>query len=73
MKSYPRFSKISKNNVHLNNFFILLYDSGSNLRHIMSINKLLKNVSLLEMGKTPTVALCSEITKCEICLTKQRL
>ena len=39
----------------------------------MSINNLLKNVSLLGLRKTPTAALFSETTKCEIWLMSQRL
>ena len=64
-KYHPRFSKICKNNVHLNQFLVLLYDFVPNSKQLLSIEKLLKNakVSQSGMGKNPTNALYKETTK----------
>ena len=63
-KYCPRFSKICKNSMHLNQFLVLLYDCLPNFRHFLSIHKLLKNanVSQFGTGRNPTTALYSEIT-----------
>ena len=63
-KSYPRFSTICKNSMHLNQFLVLLYNIVPNLRHSFGIHKFLKNanVSKTEMGKNLTTALYSGTT-----------
>ena len=45
-KYYPRLSKICKNNPHLNQFFVLLYDYVPSVKHFLKIEKLLKNADV---------------------------
>ena len=56
-----------KNSEHLNQFLVLLCDCMPNLKHFMSIDKLLKNVYVLRTGtgKSLTTALYRETTKPE--------
>ena len=62
---YPSFLKIDRVGEHLNLSLVLLYDCVPNLSQFSSIDKLLKNVPQLGMGKNPVTLLYSDTTKRE--------
>ena len=47
-KSCRSFSKMCKNNTHLNQFLVLLFDYLSNLNFLFSIEKLFENANVFE-------------------------
>ena len=73
-KYYSRFSKISKSSKNLNQCLVLLYDCMPRISQLLSINKLLRNayVSQLGMVKNPTTSSDSETTKPQKKFDKKR-
>ena len=66
-KHYPRFSKISTTGKHLNQFLMLLYNCVPNLSQLLSIDKLLKNDNVWQLGicRNLSTALYSDTAKHE--------
>ena len=73
-KYYSRFSKISKSSKNLNQCIVLLYDCMPRISQLLSINNLLRNayVSQLGMVKNPTTSSEIETTKPQKKFDKKR-
>ena len=70
-KYYPKFVKTFKkqpNKFDIRKFLVLLYDCFPNIKNYWSIDRLLKNINVLqaETGKNPTTLLYSDTKKVKI-------
>ena len=75
---YPKFIKTFKNHPNkfdMKQFFVLLYDCVPNMNNNCSIDKLLQNINVLQVGtgKNPTTALYSETKKGENILNEKNI
>ena len=70
---YPRFFKIRRFGECLNQFLVVLYDCVPSMSQFLSVDKLLLNDSVSQLGivRNPTTPLCSDTTKREDFLTKK--